>query len=43
MARRFGVAREDLVEGLREQLPEVVDQLTPDGRLPTAEEASRWV
>jgi uncharacterized protein YidB (DUF937 family) len=43
MARRFGVSSDELVEGLREQLPEVVDQLTPDGRLPTAEEASRWV
>ena len=43
MARRFGVSSDELVDGLREQLPEVVDQLTPDGRLPTAEEASRWV
>jgi uncharacterized protein YidB (DUF937 family) len=43
MARQFGVSSDELVEGLREQLPEVVDQLTPDGRLPTAEEASRWV
>ena len=43
MARRFGVSSDELVDGLREQLPEVIDQLTPDGRLPTAEEASRWV
>jgi uncharacterized protein YidB (DUF937 family) len=24
-------------------MPGVIDRLTPDGRLPTAEEASRWV
>jgi uncharacterized protein YidB (DUF937 family) len=32
-----------LLEGLRTQLPELVDKLTPEGRLPTHEEASRWV
>ena len=26
-----------------EQLPDLVDQLTPDGRLPTEDETSRWV
>ena len=43
LASRTGLSRNDLLSGLREQLPEVIDQLTPDGRLPTAEEASRWV
>ena len=43
MANRFGVSRNDLLSGLQEQLPDVIDQLTPDGRLPTPDEASRWV
>jgi uncharacterized protein YidB (DUF937 family) len=43
LSRQTGLGREELVNGLREQLPEFVDQLTPDGRLPTEEEASRMV
>ena len=31
------------MNGLSQQLPDVVDQLTPDGRLPTEHEASRLV
>jgi len=38
-----GMSREELLNGLSQQLPEVVDQLTPDGRLPNDEEASRLV
>ena len=38
-----GMSREDLLSGLSQQLPDVVDQLTPDGRLPTEQEASRLV
>jgi uncharacterized protein YidB (DUF937 family) len=37
------MSREDLLNGLSQQLPEVVDQLTPDGRLPSEQEASRLV
>jgi uncharacterized protein YidB (DUF937 family) len=37
------MGREDLLTGLSQQLPELVDQLTPNGRLPTEEEASRIV
>jgi uncharacterized protein YidB (DUF937 family) len=33
----------DLLEGLSQHLPDFVDQLTPEGRLPTEEEASRMV
>ena len=33
----------NLLSELSEHLPEFVDQLTPDGRLPTEQEASRWV
>jgi uncharacterized protein YidB (DUF937 family) len=38
-----GMSREDLLNGLSQQLPDVVDQLTPDGRLPTEQEAARFV
>jgi uncharacterized protein YidB (DUF937 family) len=38
-----GMSRDDLLNGLSQQLPDVVDQLTPDGRLPTEHEASRLV
>jgi uncharacterized protein YidB (DUF937 family) len=38
-----GMSREDLLSGLSQQLPDVVDQLTPDGRLPTDQEAARFV
>jgi uncharacterized protein YidB (DUF937 family) len=43
LASRFGVSRTDMLAGLQQQLPDVIDQLTPDGRMPTEEEASRWV
>ena len=43
LAGQTGLSRDDLLSGLREQLPYLVDQLTPNGRLPTADEASRWV
>ncbi len=35
-----GLSREDLLGGLSRQLPEVINHLTPDGRLPSAEELS---
>jgi uncharacterized protein YidB (DUF937 family) len=38
-----GMSREDLLDGLSEYLPQVVDQLTPKGRLPTAQEAERML
>jgi uncharacterized protein YidB (DUF937 family) len=36
-----GLSRQDLLAGLSLQLPEIVNQLTPDGRLPTEQELSR--
>jgi uncharacterized protein YidB (DUF937 family) len=36
-----GLSRQDLLAGLSQQLPEIVNQLTPDGRLPTEQELSR--
>jgi uncharacterized protein YidB (DUF937 family) len=36
-----GMSRNDLLSALSEHLPEAVNQLTPDGRLPTDQEVSR--
>jgi len=36
-----GMSRDDLLSGLSQYLPQVVDQLTPHGRLPTEQEAQR--
>jgi uncharacterized protein YidB (DUF937 family) len=38
-----GMAHDDLLGGLIQSLPRFVDQLTPDGRLPTNEEAARMI
>jgi uncharacterized protein YidB (DUF937 family) len=37
-----GMSRGDLLNGLSQQLPDVVNQLTPHGRLPTEQEAARY-
>jgi uncharacterized protein YidB (DUF937 family) len=36
-----GMSRNDLLQGLSQYLPQVVDHLTPEGRLPTEQEAAR--
>jgi uncharacterized protein YidB (DUF937 family) len=36
-----GMSRDDLLQGLSEYLPTVIDKLTPQGRLPTEQEAGR--
>jgi uncharacterized protein YidB (DUF937 family) len=43
LAYQTGMGRDDLLSGLSRHLPRFVDELTPDGRLPTEEEAGRWV
>jgi uncharacterized protein YidB (DUF937 family) len=43
LADQTGMGRDDLVSGLSRYLPRFVDELTPDGRLPTEEEADRMV
>jgi uncharacterized protein YidB (DUF937 family) len=43
LSRQTGMDRNDLLEGLSQHLPELVDRLTPQGRLPTEDEASRMV
>jgi uncharacterized protein YidB (DUF937 family) len=43
LAAQTGMSRDDLLQGLSEYLPKVVDQLTPQGRLPTEQEAGRML
>jgi uncharacterized protein YidB (DUF937 family) len=43
LSQQSGLSRDELLEGLSRYLPDVVNQLTPDGRLPTEHEASRWI
>jgi uncharacterized protein YidB (DUF937 family) len=43
LAKHTGMKREDILSGLSQQLPDLVDHLTPDGRVPTEEEAARMV
>ena len=43
LAEHTGLSRAELLNGLSDQLPELVDQLTPHGRMPTEDEDSRWV
>jgi uncharacterized protein YidB (DUF937 family) len=43
VSQQTGMPREQLLSELSQHLPEFVDQLTPDGRLPSDDEASRWV
>jgi uncharacterized protein YidB (DUF937 family) len=43
LSQHSGLSQDELLEGLRTQLPQLVDKLTPEGRLPTEAEASRWV
>jgi uncharacterized protein YidB (DUF937 family) len=38
-----GMSRDELLGGLSQQLPDVIDQLTPDGRVPTHQEAARLI
>jgi uncharacterized protein YidB (DUF937 family) len=41
LMEQTGMPREQLLEGLSGELPQAIDKLTPDGRLPTDEEISR--
>jgi uncharacterized protein YidB (DUF937 family) len=43
LSRQTGMPRDELLEGLSQYLPELVDKLTPNGRLPSPEEAGRMV
>src|SRR5262245_413587 len=41
LMQQTGMGREELLEMLSEHLPRVIDHLTPEGRLPTDQEAAR--
>jgi uncharacterized protein YidB (DUF937 family) len=43
LTSQTGLSRDELLAGLSQQLPDVINQLTPNGRLPTEHEASRWI
>jgi uncharacterized protein YidB (DUF937 family) len=40
LTKQTGMDRDELLSGLSQHLPNFVDQLTPEGRVPTEEEAS---
>jgi uncharacterized protein YidB (DUF937 family) len=40
LSSQSGLSREDLLAGLSQHLPDVINHLTPDGRLPTESELS---
>jgi uncharacterized protein YidB (DUF937 family) len=40
LMHQTGLPRDELLTGLSQQLPAVVDKLTPDGRIPTDQEAN---
>ncbi|MFH1340992.1 MAG: YidB family protein [Pseudomonadota bacterium] len=43
LTSQTGLSQDELLAGLSQQLPGVIDQLTPDGRLPTESELSKWI
>jgi len=43
LSQQTGMGREDLLAGLSQHLPDLIDQLTPNGRLPTEEEVLRMI
>lgn len=43
IAKHTGLSRSELLAGLSKELPGAIDEMTPEGRVPTATEASRWV
>lgn len=42
ISRETGLSEEEFLPQISQMLPQVVDQLTPDGRLPTDAEAETW-
>jgi uncharacterized protein YidB (DUF937 family) len=41
LAAQTGMSHNELLQGLSEYLPQVIDQMTPHGRVPTEQEAQR--
>ena len=42
LIEKTGMSKEELLSALSRELPQTVDELTPEGRLPTEQEALRW-
>jgi len=42
LSQRTGIPRDRILTELKEHLPSTVDSLTPEGRIPTEQEAHRW-
>ncbi len=43
LTSRTGLSRQELLSELSRYLPEAVDQFTPDGRVPSERDISRWL
>jgi uncharacterized protein YidB (DUF937 family) len=43
LASQTGMSSDELLQNLAKSLPDVINHLTPDGRLPTEQEASRMI
>ena len=43
LMQQTGMSREALLAGLSQELPQAIDKLTPQGRIPTDQEAERMV
>jgi uncharacterized protein YidB (DUF937 family) len=43
LSRQTGMPRDQLLAELAEHLPQTIDTLTPQGRIPTDHEAARWM
>jgi uncharacterized protein YidB (DUF937 family) len=42
LSQQTGLSREEILARLSRELPTAVDQYTPEGRLPTQQDLSRW-
>ena len=43
LAQRFGIPRDELVSGIKQHLPEVINALTPHGRVPNDQEMAQHI
>ncbi|HEY0220452.1 MAG TPA: YidB family protein [Afipia sp.] len=43
LTSQTGLSRNELLEGLSQQLPQIINQLTPHGRVPSEHEANSWL
>ena len=43
LAEQAGLSHVQFMQGLAQGLPQVIDRMTPQGRMPTRDEAERWI